>query len=374
MSKQQEPAAPFAKSAEFELGGKRVPMGARTDVDVLVSQRSSGAPVYAPAHVWRAEEPGPVLLVTGTLHGDEINGAGIVRRLIDQDDFDLVAGTLVLVPVINVLGFERNSRYMPDRRDLNRAFPGSSGGSLSARYAHALFNEFLLKCDYCIDLHSAASQRTNYPNVRVDAKNEKAKALAMAFGCELVIDGQGPEGSFRRSACAAGVPTVILEAGEVSKIEPSVEETGARGVRNALIHLGMVDGKPVKPPYQALIRKTVWVRAANGGVLRFHAGPGEVVDKDQPLATNTDLLGRPLNVIESPDAGVLLGMTTQPAVAPGDPVAHLAIPDGGVDAIRAALKKAETKPSAAHYEMVRDHLSTSVVVDEWEETPDEDPR
>ncbi|MCB9838527.1 MAG: succinylglutamate desuccinylase/aspartoacylase family protein [Phycisphaeraceae bacterium] len=353
-----------------ELGGARVGPGERADVNVLVSQRTSGAPVYVPAHVWRGAAPGPTLLVTGTLHGDEINGAGIVRRIIDEPRFELLAGTLVLVPVINVLGFERNSRYMPDRRDLNRAFPGSASGSLTARYAHALFHEFLLNSDCCIDLHSAASLRTNYPNVRVDLTNSEASALAVSFGCELVIDGEGPDGSFRKSACAAGVPTMILEAGEVSKIEPSVEETGARGVRNALIHLKMTEGEPVKPPYQALIHKTVWVRASNGGVLRFHAGPGDVVDQGQPLATNTDLLGRPLNVIESPAAGVLLGMTTLPAVAPGDPVAHLAIPDGGVEWIRKALKKARTKDGHAHHEIVREHLSTNVVVDEWEEGPE----
>lgn len=351
----------------FEFGGASIAPGERRDVNVLVSQRSSGAPVFAPAHVWRAAAPGPTLLVTGTVHGDEINGAGIVRRLIDDEGLTLIAGTLVLVPVVNVLGFERNSRYMPDRRDLNRAFPGSPNGSLTARYAHAVFQEMILKCDCCIDLHSAASLRTNYPNVRVDLKNKKAAALALSFGCELVIDGKGPEGSFRRAACAAGVPTIILEAGEVSKIEPSVEETGARGVRNALIHLGMSEGEPVRPPYQAQIHKTVWVRASNGGVLRFHAGPGDVVDKEQPLATNTDLLGRPLNVIESPAAGVLLGMTTLPAVAPGDPVAHLAIPDDGVGSIRKALLKARTKSGSAHHEIVREHLSTNVVVDEWEE-------
>jgi hypothetical protein len=364
MTKQQrKPSA----GSDFEFGGVHVGPGERRDINVLVSQRSSGSPVFAPAHVWRADNPGPTLLVTGTVHGDEINGAGIVRRLIDSSILRLTAGTLVLVPVVNVLGFERNSRYMPDRRDLNRAFPGSPNGSLTARYAHAVFHEMILKCDWCIDLHSAASQRTNYPNVRVDLKNTGAADLALAFGCELVINGQGPEGSFRRAACAAGVPTIILEAGEVSKIEPSVEETGARGVHNALIHLGMSEGTPAKPPYQAQIHKTVWVRAANGGVLRFHAGPGDVVDRDQPLATNTDLLGRPLNVIESPAAGVLLGMTTLPAVAPGDPVAHLAIPEGGVDSIRKALKKAQTKHGSAHHEMVRDHLSTNVVVDEWEE-------
>ncbi len=351
----------------FTFGGERIKPGERRDVNVLVSQRSSGAPVYAPAHVWRAEAPGPTLLVTGTVHGDEINGAGVVRRLIDTPTLSLESGTLVLVPVVNVLGFERNSRYMPDRRDLNRAFPGASEGSLTARYAHAVFKEMVLRCDCCIDLHSAASQRTNYPNIRVDLQNEEAAKLAEAFGCELIINGKGPEGSFRQAACAAGVPTIILEAGEVSKIEPSVEETGARGVRNALIHLGMASGEPEAPPYQVIINKSKWVRAANGGVLRFHAGPGDVVDQGQPLATNTDLLGRPLSVIESPEAGVLLGITTQPAVAPGSPVAHLAIPDDGVDSIRKALKKAETPDGDAHHEMVKDHLSTSVVVESIDE-------
>jgi len=362
-----DPTLPSRDEDALEIGDSVIERGERRDVNVLVSQRTSGEPVCAPAHVWRSEAPGPVMLVTGTVHGDEINGAGIVRTLIDHPSFDLVAGTLVLVPVVNVPGFERHTRYMPDRRDLNRAFPGSADGSLTARYAHAVFQKIVLRCDACIDLHSAATRRTNYPNVRVDWSNKAAAANAWSFGCELVIDGKGPEGALRREACAAGTPTFILEAGEVSKFEPAVAETGARGIRNTLIHLGMVEGEPIEPPYRSRVRRTIWVRASHGGMLRFHTGPGDVVDDGQPLATNTDLLGRELDVIESPAAGVVLGMTTMPAVAPGDPVAHLAIPDEGVEAIRASLKQSELKPSSAHHEMVRDHLSTSVVVDEWEE-------
>lgn len=346
---------------QFELAGHRVKPGQSRDIDLEVTQNYSGAPVTIPIRVWRGEAPGPAVFVTGAVHGDELNGTGIVRDLILNEPFELRAGTLLLAPVVNIVGFERHSRYMPDRRDLNRSFPGSATGSLASRFAHTIFREIVCRCDYGIDLHSAAVRRTNFPNVRTDLSNAEAARIARAFGCELVVNGRGPRNSLRRIACGQGCPTIILEAGEVWKIERAVVECGVRGIRNVLIELGMVEGRPVRPAYQARIEETVWIRARLGGMLQFHVAPGDVVEAGQPVATNATLLGREQSVITSPTAGVVLGMTTLPAVTPGTPVCHIAVPENGIDAIRETVQHLSAR---SLHERLRDDLATNMLVSE----------
>jgi len=350
----------------LEIGGQRIGLGDRQDIDLMVSQSYAGQPVTVPVTVWRAKSPGPTVFVTAAVHGDELNGTGVVRTLILEPPFDLAAGSLVLVPVVNMLGFERHMRYLPDRRDLNRAFPGSTEGSLARRIAHAVFSEIVQRCDFGIDLHTAAVRRTNFPNVRADLSDPAVDRLARAFGSELIVNGRGPKGSLRRSACQAGCPTIMLEAGEVWKIEPAVVECGLRGVRNALIGLGMVAGKRVEPPYQAFIDETTWIRADVGGILQFHIAPGDVVEAGQPIATNANLHGKDQTVLRSPADGVILGMSTLPAVTPGDPVCHLAIPRDGVAAVRAA--HARVRGESLHRRLRRD-LSTNVEVSEGPDHP-----
>lgn len=321
----------------LHFDGQSVRRGETRDIRLKVSESYTGSPVEIPLHVVRAQRPGPTLFVTAAIHGNELNGTGIVHELMYEQPLDLKAGTLILAPVINVFGVEIQDRYMPDRRDLNRNFPGSRNGSLTRRIAHALFSQLIPQCDYGIDLHSAASARVNFPNLRGDLTIPGVNRIAEAFGCELVVHGKGPEGSLRREACAAGCPTLILEAGEPCKIEPTVLEIGRRGVLNVLIELGMLDGERTKPTYQSRVDRTRWVRAQVGGILRFHVSPGAVVKTGQPIATNTSLFGRERSVLTSPVEGVVLGMTTLPTVKPGEPVCHIAIPDMPIAAIREAV-------------------------------------
>lgn len=349
----------MAGRTQLEFGGKRVRLGERRDINLSISQSYAGQPVVMPITVWRAPEPGPTVFVTAAVHGDELNGTGVVRALILDPPFELASGTLVLVPVVNILGFERHMRYLPDRRDLNRAFPGSAEGSLARRIAHAIFHEVICRCDCGIDLHTAAVRRTNFPNVRADLNDPAVTRLALAFGGELVVNGRGPQGSLRRAACRAGCPTIMLEAGEVWKIEPAVSEYGVRGVRNVLIELGMIKGRPHVPAYQVQIDQTTWLRAEEGGILQFHVAPGDVVTARQPIATNSNLHGKDQHVLRSPADGVILGMTTLPAVSPGEPVCHLAIPRDGVAAIRQAQAEAKT---GSLYRRLRRDLSTNVAV------------
>jgi len=303
--------------------GETIPPGSSRDVKLAVSESYSSMNVRIPIHIRRAAEDGPVVFVTAALHGDEINGTGAIRQLIQDADFKLLRGSIVLVPVLNLLAFDRHSRYLPDRRDLNRSFPGSETGSLAGRMARKIFDEIVSRCDYGIDLHTAAVRRTNYPNIRGDLTDPEVRRIAEAFGCELIMNGKGPKGAFRREACIAGCPTIIMEGGEVWKVEPRIVETTVRGVKNVLRELDMLEGEVESPIYQVRIQKSKWVRAEKGGFLQFHVKPGDIIEKDQPLATNTTLLGREQCMLHAPFDAVVIGMTTLPATSPGEPVCNL---------------------------------------------------
>jgi hypothetical protein len=268
-------------------------------------------------------EPGPTLFVTAALHGDELNGTGIVRELMLDRSLELRAGTLILVPVVNILGFDRHSRYLPDRRDLNRCFPGSASGSLARRTARVVFDEIVARSDYGVDLHTAAVRRTNFPNVRADLSNAGARRLAEAFGCEYVVASKGPEHSLRREATGAGCPVILFEGGEIWKMEPSIIHVGVQGIKNVMIDLGMIEGQRVRPAFSGIVDTTRWIRAEQGGVLQFHVGPGDVVSQGAAMATSTGLLGEEQSTLIAPFDGVVIGMTTLPAATPGEPVVHL---------------------------------------------------
>ena len=343
----------------LEIAGRRVGLGETRDLSLEVARNASGRSISLPFRVCRGPAPGPTVFVVGAVHVDELNGTGIGRSVMLDAPFTLERGSPGLVPVGNILGFEDRSRYLPDRRDLNRSFPGGPDGSLAGRMAHTLFHEIVLKCDAGIDLHSAAVGRTNYPNIRADMGDPWTARLAKSFGSPLIVTGTGPGGSLRQAAVAAGVPTIVLEAGEVWKVEPSVVAYGVQGIANVLAGLGMIDGPPATPPFQAEITRTVWVRAAHGGFLRFHVAPGDLVEAGQPIATNADLLGHELGVLVAPEEGVVLGMSTLPVVLPGEPVCHIAMPAGGIAPIRRALRR----PADRHvHARLRDHLATNLAV------------
>ena len=311
------------KKSVGDWDGRSVPPGASQDVYLAVSESYSSMTIQIPLHVRRAEVEGPVVFVTAALHGDEINGTGAIRQLIQDPEFRLLKGAVVLVPVLNLLAFDQHSRYLPDRRDLNRCFPGSSSGTLASRMARTIFDEIVARCDYGIDLHTAAVRRTNYPNVRADLSNGQVRRLAEAFGTEVVIQGKGPKGALRREACRAGCPTIVMEGGEVWKVEPSVVESALRGIKNVLRELDMLDGPVDRPEYQVVVRKSKWVRAERGGFLQFHVSAGDILEAGQAVATNTTLLGHDPTTLHAPYDSVVLGMTTLPAVSPGKPICHL---------------------------------------------------
>ena len=338
--------------------GRQVLAGESQNCELVITESYSSRNVAIPVRVCRGKKPGPTVFVTAALHGDELNGTGAIRGLLSDPDWGIDAGTVLLVPVLNVLGFERHSRYLPDRRDLNRCFPGNASGSMASRLAKKIFDAIVRRCDYGVDLHTAAVRRTNFPNVRGDLDNEQCERLAQAFGAGIILHGKGPKGSFRREATANGCPTIVVEGGEVWKVESSVADCMVRGVNNVLIELGVKSGEVETPTKQAVIRKTKWIRAERGGFMSMHVAPGDTVVEGQAIASNSNLFAEDSNRLFAPFAGIVIGMTTLPAVQPGEPVVHIG-------------QLASTKSAARHDQRVEDdeiqrtaheHLATNIQV------------
>ena len=348
------------RSRSKVIGGHSLVDGETWDLYLDVTQAYSGADVQLPLRVECATKDGPTVLLTAAVHGDELNGTGVIRELILSPPFELSRGTLVLVPVVNIPGFERRTRYLPDRRDLNRCFPGLEEGSLASRIAYTIFEEIVRACDYCIDFHTAAVHRTNFPNVRGDLNNDEVRRIAEAFGASVLLDSLGPKKTLRRTATDAGCPTIVIEAGEVWKIEPAIVEFGVQGVCNVLGELGMIEWKQKKPPYRARIERHRWLRSEAGGMLRFHARPGDVLEKGQPIASCLTLLGEERGLVLAPDDGIVVGSTTLPSVKPGDPVCHFGLVRDGIGEILKALRRLSDE---SLHERLRDDLGSSITLE-----------
>ena len=314
-------------SGALLLGGASVPQGARTDLLLKVSESYTGDRTSIPVTVVNGYEPGPVLFVTAAIHGDELNGIGIVRELLGRLEPDAISGAVICVPVVNVLGMQFHSRYMPDRRDLNRCFPGSPGGSTASRIAHTLMTEIVQKADAGIDLHTAANRRMNLPQVRTSLTDPRARALGQAFGAPFLIDASLRPGSLRDAAEKVGVPVLTYEGGQALRFEDEVIAVGVRGVLRVMAQLGMTQDPP-PPGSDRMIdsSETHWIRADHGGILDLHVAPGDHVAEQQPLWTVTGPFGRERSQNLSPYEGYVIGMTTLPLVNPGDAVVHIAVP------------------------------------------------
>jgi hypothetical protein len=307
----------------LSFAGTKVALGQTAELRLKVAESYTAEPVSIPVTVVRGA-PGPTLFVTATVHGDELNGVGILRSLLNDTDFAGLRGTLIGVPVVNVPGFLVQDRRLPDRRDLNRSFPGSPKGSLTARLADTLFRQVIRQSDYGIDLHTAGGERSNYPQIRADLSDPRVAELAEAFGIPLLIGGEGPEGSLRRTAVAAGVPTIVYEAGSALRLERPFIEIGIAGILNVMRFLRMLPGEPVEPPLRLRFERTHWVRSQAGGILDLKVELGQALRRGVPISVNSNPFGRERAVLKAPWSGVVLGLTQLPLVHPGDAVCHLA--------------------------------------------------
>lgn len=309
------------------VAGVTVEPGARRDLAPPASESYTGDRTTLPMAVLNGVADGPRVFVTAAVHGDELNGIATCRRLLDRLDPATLRGLLVVVPIANVLGAQLNSRYLPDRRDLNRSFPGSRSGSMAARIARLLIDEVIDGSDIGIDLHTAASHRTNHPQVRLDTTDEVALDAAVAFGAPFVLDAKLRPGSLRAAAGDLGVPVLIFEGGGPSRFDPDPIDVAERGILRVLHRLGMVDEAPAPAhAHPMVLHESRWLRADRGGILELHVRPGELVEAGQPLWDTVSPLGEERAVHEATEQAYVIGATTLPLVQPGQAIVHLALP------------------------------------------------
>lgn len=339
----------MARRADFEIGTERVKAGTRRTVDLPVSVLSDHTPVTMSAHVVHGRRAGPVVFVSAGIHGDEIIGIEIVRRLLGHSALRSLRGTLVAVPIVNAFGFLNHSRYLPDRRDLNRCFPGSRSGSLASRLAHLFLNEIVMRADLGIDLHSAAVHRSNLPQIRVSPDQPETVRLARVFGAPVILLSKLREGSMRGAAKAAGVDVLLYEAGEALRFDETAVRAGTVGILRILHSQGMISAKGVSQPRRRplLCRSSHWVRAAQGGLLRSFRSEGDVVKEGETLAVVSDPFGQAQIPVVAHTGGVIVGRTVFPSVNEGDALFHIA----GI----ASLERAETTLEA--------------IASQWDEEP-----
>ena len=312
--------------ADFELGGERVAPGTRRTVDLPVSILSDHTPVTMSCHVVHGKRPGPVLFVSAAIHGDEVIGVEVVRRLLRARPLGNIAGTLLAVPIVNAFGFINHSRYLPDRRDLNRVFPGHAEGSLAARLAHLFMTEIVARADLGIDLHSAALRRTNLPQIRLTPGNDRLMELGRAFGAPVILESRLREGSLRMAAEAEGVDVLLYEAGEGLRFDEFAARAGVAGILRVMRHLGMVGAKgvPRRHGTPALCGSSSWHRAPVGGLMRAYRGTGDIVEPGTVLCAISDPFGEKEVEVASEITGIVIGRTNMPVVNEGDALFHVA--------------------------------------------------
>ena len=283
-----------------------------------------GAFVDTPVFVAHGRSPGPRLCVTSAIHGDEINSVEIARRVFASVDAKALSGTLVVLPAINAAGFRTGDRYMPDRRDLNRFFPGKSDGSIAAIVAHAVFEGVIKGCSHLIDLHTGSNRRSNYAQIRVDGKDPAALELARSFAKGIIVDGAGPKGSLRREAMDAGITAIIYEAGPPHIFQEPEIRQGAEGVQNVMAHLAMIKKEP-DGQRASLLGRSNWVRAprGQGGIFLPVVKLGDSVSKGQLMATITDPLTDQAYEIRATADGTIVGMALPQVVLSGYGLFHV---------------------------------------------------
>ncbi|UCH73216.1 MAG: succinylglutamate desuccinylase/aspartoacylase family protein [Rhodospirillales bacterium] len=316
------------RRAPFEIGDDAVPAGGRATVDLPISLLSTHTPMALPVHVVHGRRDGPTLFVSAAVHGDEIIGIEVIRRLLRLSTLRKTRGTLLCIPVVNVFGLISHSRYLPDRRDLNRSFPGSATGSLAGQLAHVFLKEIVSRSDCGIDIHSAAIHRCNLPQIRISPDQPRAMELAEAFNPPAIITAPLRDGSLRRAASNVGVDVLLYEAGEALRFDEVAVRVGVKGILRVMQHLGMIRSSKATPSKVMPVRSssTYWVRAPQGGIVRSVKALGSRVDVGDTIGYVADPLGQSEAPIEARKAGIVIGLANMPVVNRGDALCHIAEP------------------------------------------------
>lgn len=310
----------------FVLDGHTIAPGDRKTINIPLSLLADHTRLNLTAKVINGRKAGPTMFVSGVIHGDEIIGVEIIRRLATTKMISRLRGTLVLIPVVNTYGFVSQSRYLPDRRDLNRCFPGSANGSLAAQLAHIFMTKIVKHCQYGIDIHSGAQHRANLPQIRADLDDQTVRSMAEAFGASIMINSNLRDGSLRAEAQEIGCNLLLYEAGEALRFDEYGVRVGVRGVLNVLRHIGMLPEKKSTGPHFSPIysESSFWIRSPMGGIMRPVKKLGDKVEEGEVMAYVSDPLGRVEQEVKSDGSGIVIGRTNLPNVNKGDALFHVA--------------------------------------------------
>ncbi|WP_100641058.1 succinylglutamate desuccinylase/aspartoacylase family protein [Alteromonas facilis] len=312
--------------SDLIIGGVKISVGETKRLELPLPPLYTDTHMSIPVHVQRGKRPGPTLFVSSAIHGDELNGIEIVGRLLKSKSIKNLRGTLIAVPMVNVYGVLNQSRYLPDRRDLNRSFPGTKKGSLAGRIANLFLKEIIQKSDYGIDLHTGAIHRSNLPQIRGDFEDEETFNIASAFGVPVMLNADIRDGSLRQAAGDVGVKVILYEAGQALRYDEFSIRAGVKGIINVMREIGMLNkrkakGRDIK---RFIAHESGWVRASESGFVHHVAQLGDHVSKGDVLARISDPYGTELDSIVSPAEGIVIGKQNIPLTQAGEAMYHIA--------------------------------------------------
>lgn len=309
----------------FEIAGHSIAPGTSETIDIPVSRLPTDMEVSMRVRVIHGKKPGPVMFVSGSIHGDEIIGVEVVRRLLKSVKPSRLAGTLLCIPIVNAYGFVARQRYLPDRRDLNRCFPGSAIGSLASQLAHSFTTEIIERCSIGVDIHTAGLHRENLPQVRISDNRPLAEELAPVFGAPAIIVSKLREGSLRQTAADHDCDVLLVEAGEALRFDELSIRVAVQGILRVMHHLEMGVKLPRKAGAKSVrSRRSTWVRAPEGGIFRATKSAGAFVEKGEAVGHLADPFGDRDTIVASPIAGIIIGRSNLPIVNQGDALVHVA--------------------------------------------------
>jgi predicted deacylase len=308
----------------MNINGTEILQGEHATVKIKVGSLPSGTSINLFAHVFRSENPGPTVLLLGGVHGDEVNGLEIVRRAVKVGYFDgLKMGSVIAVPLLNIYGFINFSRDLPDGKDVNRSFPGTSRGSLASKVAYTLTKHILPLVDFGIDFHTGGKSIHNYPQVRVSPDDKEAYKLAELFGSPFIVKSKLINKSLRKECHKRGIPMLVYEGGESLRLDSYAIQEGLNGIKRVMSSLGMIERQPLAPKDPVILQTNKWLRASQSGVLISYKKSGDFVNKGDVLGHLTDPYGIKESKIKSPYSGYIYGHNNMPVVHKGDAIYHI---------------------------------------------------
>jgi len=312
------------KNKIIKINGEEIKPGQNKQVNINISRLPTGTLIDIPVHVFNSREPGPTVLIQAGLHGDEINGVETLRRMLENNDFNIEKGAAIVVPILNIFGFIHFSRDVPDGKDVNRSFPGTKAGSLASRMAYHYTQEILPQIDFGIDLHTGGGQRHNYPQIRYTLDDQISKELAMAFNAPISFASKLISGSFRKAAFKLGKPIVVYEAGESMRFNEFAMQVAIAGIQNVLQNYKMLPKTGIKKEGKSIhLEKTRWVRASRAGMFIPKVANGAQISKGELIGQLTDTLAKRTTSVKAPYDGYVFCINHQAVVNQGDALFHI---------------------------------------------------